>query len=67
VMGFFVGIIVGSLVGLSVVFFEGMGVGVDVMTGRLGMHIGVRQTNSPFDAGLPVDVVSPSLLKCTST
>ena len=28
---------------------------------------GLRQTNSPFAAGLPVLVVSPLLVKCTST
>jgi hypothetical protein len=32
-----------------------------------GSHVGVRQMKSPFEAGLPVEVVSPSLLKWTST
>jgi hypothetical protein len=61
--GIFVGCAVGAVVGFGtgplVGRFDGylddevLGLGVD------GLHLGSRQMYFPFDAGFPVDVVSP--------
>jgi hypothetical protein len=57
-VGAMVGFRTGPLVGLLDGYLEdvGLGFGVD------GLHLGLMHMYLPFDAGFPVDVVSPPVL-----
>lgn len=62
-VGYVVGTMVGSWTGPLLGLFDGyfeeevLGLGVD------GLHLGLTHMYFPFDAGLPVDVVSPPVLE----